>query len=170
MRSYIKVTGRSSRNRDWLKKRILQEQGPAFDGGYQQRDEVLLDLGFESYKAYLASDLWIGIRRIVMEENPNCAICLRKSTQVHHMSYVRDVLVGTNRTELKAVCFGCHRKIEFYANGRKRPFGETRHQFSRLLKKAEKQRKRAEKRGKNHKSGWRAVLASGWDKRRRDDD
>ncbi len=81
---------------------------------YKQRHFDLKAMGFDSYDAYLKSDLWIGIRRKVLELSPICTVCERNpATQVHHRKYIRKVLDGRDMRWFYAVCGGCHFTAEF---------------------------------------------------------
>ena len=81
---------------------------------YKQRDDNLKALGFQSYKEYLNSDLWDGIRKSVLKRyNRRCIACGGTAKQVHHRSYEVDVLAGHNTKPLIPICKECHKHIEF---------------------------------------------------------
>ncbi len=86
---------------------------------YRRRASNLRRMGFSSYQAYLASDLWKEIRRRVLERDGwTCKRCRGRATQVHHRSYVTKALDGTNIGLLTSVCRPCHEFCEF-EDGRK---------------------------------------------------
>lgn len=74
----------------------------------------LRSLGFETYRAYLVSELWITIRARVMERDEGtCRVCKRPAKHVHHCSYAKPVLAGEDDSALVSLCFGCHQRLEF---------------------------------------------------------
>lgn len=79
---------------------------------YGSRRKLLLELGYESYEAYLASSLWQGIRTQVLAAG-KCYGCGAKPNQVHHRSYSRKALTGRRIDSLVPVCARCHERIEF---------------------------------------------------------
>lgn len=85
---------------------------------YQARNETLKEMGFASYKGYLASDIWSRIRKAVLErDGGQCRICIRTfkkgARAVHHLSYSRETLEGKKLDNLIAVCHYCHHRMEF---------------------------------------------------------
>ena len=78
--------------------------------------------GFDTYAAYLASDLWKAIRRRVLKKTPKCQACEDRATLVHHRGYYLWVLRGETLTGLIPLCRTCHEHIEF-DNGEKVPLG-----------------------------------------------
>lgn len=73
------------------------------------RDQRLADLGYPTYKAYLTSETWAGIRARYYRANPDCVCFLcgsNKTLVVHHRTYER---VGNERLDdLVALCPSCH--------------------------------------------------------------
>lgn len=80
---------------------------------YRERNRVLRSIGFDSYSAYLRSDLWRDIRARVLERTPECYSCGRKATQAHHTAYRKKDLEGRDLRRILAVCASCHRRAEF---------------------------------------------------------
>ncbi len=85
------------------------------------------DISNLDYQKYLNTALWKKIKKWIFERDENtCAICLHKklehqgSMDVHHRSYVSEVLDGRNEDLLVTLCRRCHRMIEFYSNNEKR--------------------------------------------------
>lgn len=66
------------------------------------------ELGFVSYRAYLASPLWRRIRREILVERPQCEACGAPAVTAHHRSYGLEILRGKNLNSLIAVCHECH--------------------------------------------------------------
>jgi hypothetical protein len=66
---------------------------------YRRRDRVLPELGYSSYREYLASGDWRQIRSGILAEMPDCVLCRRPACQVHHLSYAPRVLLGLERAE-----------------------------------------------------------------------
>jgi len=87
---------------------------------YEDRKRFLAEVGFKTYRSYLASPLWKGIRSKVLAERPACEFCGGKATQVHHSSYWPSVLRGESTKPLHPICASCHEHGEFSANGYKR--------------------------------------------------
>lgn len=87
---------------------------------YKRRDAVLKSLGFQSYQAYLQSDLWVGIRKRAMDAvNGKCRLCGKDGSQVHHTEYSLATLRGDTIKTMVVLCAGCHHFIEFHPDGRK---------------------------------------------------
>jgi hypothetical protein len=85
---------------------------------YQERNEILRQIGFASYADYLASDLWDGIRyRVLVAARRTCCACGGEASQVHHSRYTEGNLRGRNREDLHAVCRTCHEKAELDSGG-----------------------------------------------------
>lgn len=101
---------------------------------YERRNERLMDLGYSMYAKYLESDEWKVIRSRKLERYKECLLCRKKASQVHHLSYAYQVLVGNADHELVQVCAICHEFIEF-DDGRKR---EQKEANKVLLEAAEK--------------------------------
>lgn len=80
---------------------------------YEQRRNNVIDCGYEGYKAYLASDEWKVIREKKLHRHPKCILCDKASTQVHHLNYKIETLLGMFPLSLVAMCGDCHHSIEF---------------------------------------------------------
>lgn len=107
---------------------------------YRLRDEILREIGFRSYKEYLASDLWAEIRAVALtRDGHKCHVCRRPATQVHHTKYTVEVMTGVSIISLKSICGGCHRGIEFSKRG-KRTIKVANKTMRRRRKKIEKDR------------------------------
>lgn len=86
-------------------------QKKAFTDNFDKRERAysLQRLGFHSYRAYLASDLWKGIRQRVLDRDCNqCRRCGFPATTVHHSNYGFDVMKGDRIEPLFAACGRCH--------------------------------------------------------------
>lgn len=104
---------------------------------YTKRDEVLLSMGFASYRAYLNSPLWKAVREAVLATTPKCEICDgAKSKHVHHLSYSRSVLTAKARHSLVALCPSCHGRVERRLDGTKRNSEGVMKMTRKLLRKA----------------------------------
>lgn len=86
---------------------------------YATRDELLRTFGFRSYRQYLKSDEWAGIRREVFAEYAECICCARKAQVVHHVRYDSATLLGLHRLNLAPLCHRCHKSIEIQEDGEK---------------------------------------------------
>lgn len=119
----------------------------------RMRTNGLTSLGFKDYLAYLSSDLWKKIRRIILGGSSNCRICkVVIATQVHHQDYSLPVLLGENLGPLIVVCAGCHRQIEF-SGERKRSFLEARRRCAHLLMRGAIPRRRKQRMVKRKPTG-----------------
>jgi len=86
---------------------------------YEGRQVVLTQLGFASYRDYLASPLWVKIRsKVLRDKGGKCFICAGPATQVHHNKYTLAVMRGRSLSGLAPLCADCHRGVEF--NGGKK--------------------------------------------------
>lgn len=122
------------------------QQVSARKEAYGARKQILKSMGFASYQAYLASDLWKRIRARVLAKSSKCSgfKCGKRATQVHHGKYGRRELSGDDLTHLYPVCGGCHFRSEFGAGRVKL----TPHQATNKLL-----RRRSGKR-KTRRQGW----------------
>lgn len=101
-------------------RRAEKKQRSNWPLAYQQRNDVLRQIGFVCYANYLVSALWKGIRRRVLERDRYCCYgCRRTAHQVHHRSYDAEVLRGDNIRPLVAICRDCHHEIEHDHSGNK---------------------------------------------------
>lgn len=73
-----------------------------------ERRTALMELGFDTYEAYLFSDLWKGIRRRVLDRDRKRCRCGARATQVHHRRYAKVDLSGATLSHLMAICRSCH--------------------------------------------------------------
>lgn len=77
-------------------------------------------LGFKTYSDYLKSELFKKIKEEVFKIHSNiCICCKNEATQVHHMKYTDQNILGKNYKYLVPICGKCHYKIEFDSNGTK---------------------------------------------------
>jgi hypothetical protein len=89
---------------------------------YQDRNRLLLKMGFGTYADYLESPLWDGIRQRVLERDGGlCWGCKKPATQVHHQQYTRNNLSGANLFSMVAVCGKCHSEAEMDMDRGKTP-------------------------------------------------
>lgn len=109
---------------------------------YVRRKEVLLQLGYSSYRKYLRSQLWTDIRAKKLARDPECYGCGRKrSLQVHHTIYSMAVMSGESEEGLYSVCRGCHQNIEFTRAGWKRQPDQATAELKRLHRMRMKRRR-----------------------------
>lgn len=103
------------------------------DDDYAARDAVLLEMGFDGYAAYLASDLWKGIR--AKNLHGNCVVCDRRGEVLHHIFYGKAVLDGTGIGKaIVVLCHRCHATIETTEVGTKRDLSEANNELFRLVR------------------------------------
>jgi hypothetical protein len=92
---------------------------------YDRRKEVLLAMGFQSYREYLASGLWVRTREKQLSSQPWCTGCGRKASQVHHLCYDKATMQGRRPSGLVSVCGRCHMTSEFDSIGTKLSIDEA---------------------------------------------
>ncbi len=109
--------------------------GGKFDA-YSNRDQILKSLGFNSYRSYQSSDLWVEIRqRVITRSNGKCECCSSKDGHsVHHIDYSIKTLLGDSIDQLIHLCKECHYIVEFAENGKKRSFDKSQAKLRRLKK------------------------------------
>lgn len=87
---------------------------------YAERNDLLEDLGFKNYPAYLRSKLWKAIRKDKLDKEPDCFSCAKPANQVHHGKYTLENLTGLTGDDLYSICGRCHKWIEISKSGYKR--------------------------------------------------
>jgi hypothetical protein len=101
---------------------------------YAGRNDLLKEMSFPSYEAYLESDYWLEIRDAAFKINGCvCLLCREPAVALHHTSYEQRVLEGRDLTKLVPVCSTCYERIQYAPNKRKRSFPETQQHFNMLL-------------------------------------
>lgn len=122
--------------------RRIKTSEPPFQT-YQDRDALLMSLGFESYSAYLASPLWKKIRaRVICRDDGKCVICKAPYENVHHKAYNEKVLTGRKIGNLACLCRECHRSVEFSRTGYKLDFPEVDFKYKKAKRKADRRQKK----------------------------
>lgn len=87
---------------------------------YQDRNAILLRMGFKNYSEYLYSEVWEWVRsRAIRMNGGNCYCCARPATCIHHARYTEENLSGKNLTWLMPLCSACHKHGETYKDGTK---------------------------------------------------
>lgn len=102
---------------------------------YSSRNRNLEIIGFDSYRSYLNSELWKGIRRRVFARSKECCVCNAVATEIHHINYRTKTLLGNDISALIPLCQRCHRSIEFDDEGNKRSGVKARNESQRILAK-----------------------------------
>jgi hypothetical protein len=93
---------------------------------YEERDQLLRDLGFHSYQHYLNSPLWKSIRRRALSKcGSQCLLCGVRGTNVHHTEYSLATIRGKKINTLVVLCRTCHELAEFGTGGKKLPLSEA---------------------------------------------
>ena len=89
---------------------------PVLSHGYSyvSRGFWLSQLGYKTYAKYLASEQWKDIRARALETHGyDCYLCGERATEVHHLRYHKNDLIGRRLKFLKPICRACHYEIEF---------------------------------------------------------
>lgn len=90
---------------------------------YQDRNEVLISIGFNTYLDYLKSPLWQAIRKeVLIRDGLHCRAKRCSQTGVkhaHHVSYAKSVLMGLSCGRIITLCDKHHEEIEFDSKGNK---------------------------------------------------
>lgn len=102
-----------------MKKKNKSKMGHEAAIAYGSRNRTLLAMGYESYHAYLQSDLWKQIRSSVLSKSRVCISCGGRACVVHHSRYDENTLRGITLIHLHPVCEPCHSKAEFLRDGNK---------------------------------------------------
>lgn len=78
------------------------------------RDSILLEQGFRTYKEYINSPIWRNIRKqVLIRDGFICQKCRKsRAVSVHHLSYDYNTMIGNNLSKLLSVCNKCHWRIE----------------------------------------------------------
>lgn len=97
---------------------------------YQDRNGRISELGYRSYREYLASPDWRAIRDSRLRDFPRCLLCEKPACQVHHMDYGYPTLLGLIPALLVSLCDSCHECIEF-ADGHKRDLAAANSELRR---------------------------------------
>lgn len=103
---------------------------------YASRNDILRNLGYDSYSDYLTSPTWNAIREHILSATPDCLACGSPATQIHHIDYSKQTLLGNNHQSLVALCRTCHEHIEFDAEyGNKRSLEHANITLEQLIRK-----------------------------------
>lgn len=156
-----KALARKRRGKAEIRKTRRQKEQGVIAGlkcskeSYEERGQILEMMGFASYEAYLASPLWWRIRAEGMKRNGGkCMICQADAVVLHHHSYRRPVLDGTNMDALFPLCDQCHENLEMDGE-RKIPLSMVQRELRRILY-ANKNREHFEKKKKKTRAQRRA--------------
>jgi hypothetical protein len=118
------------RKKEWRRRNQL-------GNAYRDRDKLLKEMGYKTYRDYLAGELWKTIKAAGFEKHGDtCRLCPKKAVALHHVSYCMDVLKGLDLSKLVPLCDDCHYAVEFWPSGRKRTFGASLKMYNRFLKSA----------------------------------
>lgn len=136
----------------------------AYVNPYVQRNRIILELGFPSYRAYLQSQLWRDIRSSVLSSGMKCE-CGAPAHQVHHAAYTYENLSGKNLHDLIPVCRFCHRRAEI-ASGKIRGLAGANQKLAQIAKRqrawARREEFKARRRARLEKQGldraWRSAV------------
>lgn len=99
---------------------------------YEDRNAILKELGFGSYRHYLNSDIWRIVREMVFRvKGRKCFLCGREATQIHHNRYHVNDLIGKRLKYINPVCRDCHEEIEF-RDGKKSTLRQAAKSFRQI--------------------------------------
>ena len=100
---------------------------------YGARNQNLIDIGYKTYADYLASDLWLVIKKRFLGSR-KCLLCsTRKASVLHHISYSCDVLRNGSDKFLTPLCHKCHGHIETLGGRGKATLDQANKELFRLL-------------------------------------
>ena len=87
---------------------------------WNEQKELLKELGYNSYRDYLAGIVWANIRdKAFQVKGERCVICNRHATVLHHRAYTEEVIRGTDVSLLEPLCWDCHNQVEYDKYGHK---------------------------------------------------
>lgn len=108
---------------------------------YKSRNKNLKNLGYSTYRAYLASPLWKEIReRVFRHHGRLCNVCGRRATQVHHIRYGVADLTGVRLRFMRPICEGCHVSVEFTECGSKTTVAKAKKRYQKRREKLHAER------------------------------
>jgi hypothetical protein len=108
-------------------------KSPSVEASYAERRASLAAIGFASYQAFLASDLWADTKaRVYRQKGRECLVCGDRAVVVHHSRYAVEDLRGRCLDFLFPLCHGCHEGIE-YAGSNKLALHDVRERLQRIL-------------------------------------
>lgn len=114
----------------WRKK-YLTPRGPKKPMKcYERRGEALHGAGYTRYEDYLKGEEWRAIRGRKLKKRPQCLLCGRAATQVHHLDYSEPTLLGMHMDLLVSLCDGCHEDLEYDGKQKRTLAGANRRLFS----------------------------------------
>lgn len=73
----------------------------------EERDKFLKDLGYNTYSDYLKSDLWALIKKEYLSKREVCANCEELPTDIFHVFWTVDNLIGKDYCGLLPLCRSC---------------------------------------------------------------
>jgi hypothetical protein len=80
---------------------------------YYKRNKNLRRIGFDSYQAYLQSNLWRTIKeQALIKLGDKCVVCKKKADILHHTDYSIIVLLGKDISKLRPLCHGHYKNIK----------------------------------------------------------
>lgn len=90
--------------------------------------------GYINYQEYLDSEAWRGLKKLKLEEQPNCEICWNPADTVHHLSYERRWAEKSD--DIRSLCTSCHNKCHFDNAGDKVKLDENSliERFNEIIK------------------------------------
>jgi hypothetical protein len=101
---------------------------------YNQRNVNLEEINLGSYSDYLNSPIWHFIRNQLLSTCKFCFCCTNGSSQIHHMEYSKEALLGLKSNVLIPICDDCHKFIEF-SDGIKNSLEEANRKLQSIIRK-----------------------------------
>lgn len=124
----------------WRIKYLRAQQKPTVKkhSGYTRRNERLPGVGYADYREYLKSEQWQAIRAVKLKKFPQCLVCDKAASQVHHLDYSEKTLLGLCLRSLVTLCDSCHERIEVTTEGEKRRLCDANAELRKLASAAGK--------------------------------
>lgn len=92
-------------------------------------------LGFRTYDAYRASQLWRRIKTHELRKaGGKCAGCGTSTRTIHHRDYRPRVLSGEDRSALIALCQPCHDHVHYASARKERSWNDSERVLRDLVK------------------------------------
>lgn len=104
---------------------------------FSRRNKILSDSGIETYRSFLASDVWKNLKKRTRESKNTywhkCIVCgSKEKLNLHHIKYKKAMLKDGDIKNIRPLCEKHHKETHDFAREKNIHLGNA---FRRLLKK-----------------------------------